>query len=219
MKSVVLLSGGLDSATALWWAKARGRRLVALSVRYGQRHLRELDSARALARAAGAGHLVVTVRLPWLRASALVDRRRRLPRTPLARIGAGIPATYVPGRNTILLALAVSLAEAEGASTVVAGQNALDYGGYPDCRPEFNRAFEKVARLGTKAGVEGRGARIEAPLMRLDKAAIVRLALRLGVPLELTWSCYRGGRRPCGICDSCRLRAKGFAEAGARDPA
>ena len=218
--SVVLLSGGLDSATALWWAKSKGRRLAALSVDYGQRHARELDSAARLAEAAGARHQVLHLDLPWLKASSLVDGGKALPDVPLSRIGrGGIPSTYVPGRNTILLSLAASYAEASGARSIVVGANVLDYSGYPDCRPEFNRAFERVARLGTRAGVEGRRLGIEAPLIRLDKAAIVRLALRLGVPLGLTWSCYRGGRRPCGRCDSCKLRAKGFAEAGRPDPA
>lgn len=219
-RAVVLLSGGLDSAACLYWAKARGYRASALAVRYGQRHARELASARALARRAGAPLHVVELPLPWLKSSSLVDRSRRLPDVPLGRIGSGgIPSTYVPGRNTLFVALGVSLADAVGAELVVVGANALDYSGYPDCRPAFYRAFGRVARLGTRRGAEGRRLGIAAPLLRLDKARIVRLALRLGVPLELTWSCYRGGRRPCGRCDSCKLRAKGFARAGAKDPA
>lgn len=219
-KAVVLLSGGLDSATCLYWARAQGYRPLALTVHYGQRHGRELRSARALARSAGAPLRAVRVALPWLGGSALVDPSRRLPDVPLARIGAGgIPSTYVPGRNTILLALAASLADAADAEAIVIGANALDYSGYPDCRPAFTRAFARVARLGTQRGSEGRGLRVLAPLLRKDKAAIVRLALRLKVPLALTWSCYAGGRAPCGRCDSCKLRAKGFAEAGLPDPA
>ena len=218
--AVVLLSGGLDSATCLWWAKRKGWRLTALSVRYGQRHARELRSARALARAAGAGLHEVALRLPWLKTSALVDCSKALPEVPLSRIGrGGIPSTYVPGRNTLFVALGLSLADALGAQAVVVGANALDYSGYPDCRPAFYAAFGRVARLGTKRGARGRRLAVLAPLVRLDKAAIVRLARRLGAPLKLSWSCYAGGRRPCGRCDSCKLRAKGFAEAGWPDPA
>jgi 7-cyano-7-deazaguanine synthase len=217
--AVILLSGGLDSAACLYWAKARGWRLTALSVDYGQRHAREIRSASALARAAGAKLVRVNLKLPWLKMSSLVDLGKKLPNMPLSKIGRGsIPSTYVPGRNTILLSLAVSLAETEKAARVVIGSNSLDYSGYPDCRPKFIRAFERVAGLGTKAGTEGRGVSIRAPLIRMDKAAIVRLAVRLRVPLKHTWSCYRGAIRPCGNCDSCKLRAKGFDEAGVLDP-
>ncbi len=219
-KAVVLLSGGLDSATSLSWAKSRGWRPLALSVAYGQRHERELKSARALARAAGAPYREVRLNLPWLKSSSLVDARRALPDLALSRIGrGGVPSTYVPGRNTILLSLAISLADAEGAEVIVIGANILDYSGYPDCRGPFLRAMEKSARLGTKSGAAGARLKILAPLLRLDKAGIIRLALRLKVPLGLTWSCYRGGRTPCGACDSCKLRAKGFREAGLADPA
>ncbi|HBL17451.1 MAG TPA: 7-cyano-7-deazaguanine synthase QueC [Elusimicrobia bacterium] len=217
---VVLLSGGLDSATCLYWARARGWRLHALAVGYGQRHVRELRSARRLARAAGAELHELRLRLPWLGVSSLVGRGTALPDVPLARIGKqGIPSTYVPGRNTVFLALAVSLADSLGAEGVVIGANAMDSSGYPDCRPDFISAFERTARLGTRKGRETGRLKVYAPLLRDGKGAIVRKAFRLGVPLELTWSCYRGGRRPCGSCDSCKLRAKGFAEAGRKDPA
>lgn len=220
-KAVVLLSGGLDSATTLFWAKERGYAPIALSVDYGQRHRRELASARRLAKAARAPHFALSLKLPWLAASSsLVGKARRLPDVPLSKIGRGrIPSTYVPGRNTILAALGVSLADAQGAEAVVAGANVLDYSGYPDCRPAFFAAFEKVAKLGTKRGDEGKPLKMLSPLIRLDKAAIVRLAFRLGVPLRQTWSCYAGGARPCGRCDSCKLRAKGFEAAGRPDPA
>lgn len=219
-KAVVLLSGGLDSATALYWARAQGYRPTALSVHYGQRHARELGAARAIARAAKIPHHEVVVSLPWLSSSSLVDKKKKLPNLPLSRIGrGGIPSTYVPGRNTIFLALGISLADALGAERVVLGSNALDCSGYPDCRPEFTDAFSRVARLGTRRGAEGKPLKILAPLARLDKEGIVRLAARVGAPLGLTWSCYEGGRRPCGRCDSCKLRAKGFAEAGLEDPA
>jgi len=218
--AVVLLSGGLDSATALYWARRRGWRVTALTVHYGQRHDRELAAARALARAAGSAWVAVRLALPWLKASSLVGRGRSLPDVPVGRIGRGaIPTTYVPGRNTVFLALAVSLADAAGADAVVIGSNCQDFSGYPDCRPAFNRAFREVARLGTRRGAQGGGIAVLAPLERLDKAAIVRLARRLGTPLEMTWSCYRGGRSPCGRCDSCKLRARGFVAAGMRDPA
>jgi len=217
--AVILLSGGLDSATCLYWAKAKGYRLEALAVGYGQRHRKELRAARRIAAAAGARFTLLRVRLPWLRTSSLVDAGRRLPDIPLSRIGRGIPSTYVPGRNAVFTALGLSLADAVGAELVVVGANALDSSGYPDCRPEFYRAFGRVARTGTKRGAKGQGLRIATPLISKDKAAIVRAAVRLGVPVRMTWSCYRGGRRPCGRCDSCKLRAKGFAAAGIADPA
>ncbi|MDD5658201.1 MAG: 7-cyano-7-deazaguanine synthase QueC [Elusimicrobia bacterium] len=219
-RAIILLSGGLDSATALYWAAHRGYRTTALSVGYGQRHARELSCARRLARAAGADWVRVRLAPPWLRSSSLVDAARPLPDMPAARIGFGaIPSTYVPGRNAVLLALAVSLADARGAEAVVIGTNHRDCSGYPDCRPAFLRAFAKAVSLGTKRGALGRRLDILAPLQKLEKAGIVRLGLRLGVPLGWTWSCYRGGERPCGRCDSCKLRARGFREAGAADPA
>lgn len=219
-RAVVLLSGGLDSATCLYWAKNKGYALDALTVHYGQRHDRELRSARRLARAAGARLHALTIDLPWLKTSSLVDKKKRLPNLPLSKIGSGgVPSTYVPGRNTIFTALGVSLADAVGARCVVIGANALDYSGYPDCRPEFYRAFGDVARLGTRRGDEKKTLRIETPLVRKDKAGIVRAALRLKVPLRWTWSCYSGGKKPCGFCDSCKLRAKGFQAAGVEDPA
>ena len=218
--AVVLLSGGLDSTTALYWAKKNGFSPVALAVRYGQRHHRELRAARAVARRAGAPLREVSFKLPWLEGSSLTNQGLKLPDVPLAKIGrGGVPSTYVPGRNTIFLALAVSLADAIGAEAVVIGANALDYSGYPDCRPPFLKAFSRVAQLGTKRGTEKKPLQVLAPLLRLDKKSIVRLAEKVGAPLNLTWSCYAGGSRPCGRCDSCRLRAKGFREAGAEDPA
>ena len=209
-RAVVLLSGGLDSTTALYWAKRQGFALEALSVAYGQRHSRELIAARKIACLAGARWHAVKLPLPWLKVSSLLDKQLKLPDLPLSKIGqGGIPTTYVPGRNTIFLALGVSLADA-----VVLGNNALDYSGYPDCRPEYIAAFSRVAKLGTK-----RGPKILSPLGRLDKEKIARLALKLGAPIGLTWSCYAGGKRPCGACDSCKLRAKGFRELGVADPA
>lgn len=219
-RAIVLLSGGLDSATALYWAKKNGYKPLCLSVDYGQRHKRELSSAKRLARAVGAKLYDVKVKLPWLSVSSLLsDSKARLPDVPISRIGRdGIPSTYVPGRNTVLVSLAISLADAEAAGAIIVGANILDFSGYPDCRPDFFKAFERVAKLGTRRGEEKRALAILAPLVQMGKAEIVRLASRLGVPLHLTWSCYAGGSKVCGRCDACKLRAKGFEEAGLKDP-
>ncbi len=219
-EAVVLLSGGMDSATAAAVAKRDGLDLLALTADYGQLHAREVESARAVAKALGAReHVEVRLPLDAFAGSSLTDRRAKVPRGRSARsIGRGIPSTYVPARNTVLLAVAASFAEARGARAVYMGANAIDYSGYPDCRPEYLRALEKAIALGTRAGVEGDPIRLRAPLIRKTKAQIVRLALRLGVPLELTWSCYLGGPVACGECDSCLLRLKGFREARATDP-
>ena len=218
--AVVLLSGGLDSTTALYWAKSEYSSVIALSIRYGQRHVKELSAARAVARAANVKINEVEVTLPWLGGSSLTNKRLKIPNMPLKKIGqGGVPSTYVPGRNTIFLSLAVSLADAVGASAIVIGANALDYSGYPDCRLPFINAFARVAVEGTKRGSEGKPLKILAPLLRLDKKGVVQLALRVSAPLNLTWSCYAGGAHPCGRCDSCKLRAKGFSEAGLLDPA
>lgn len=219
-RAVVLLSGGLDSSTAAVCAKRDGFDVVALTVVYGQRHERELDSALDVADAIGVlEHLVLKVPLDAIGASALTDRNIKVPRgRRTSQMAKGIPVTYVPARNTVLLSLAASLAEARGASAIYIGANAIDYSGYPDCRPEYLRAFERALARGTKAGVEGRPIRIRAPLLRKTKADIVRLAFRLKVPIELTWSCYLGESVACGTCDSCLLRLKGFREAGKTDP-
>ncbi|MCI4328795.1 MAG: 7-cyano-7-deazaguanine synthase QueC [Thermoplasmata archaeon] len=216
--SVVLLSGGMDSATCLALASRRAGPVHALTVFYGQRHDREIRSARALARHyAVARHVVVRLPVAPLLESSLTRRRRSIP-TGGVQSGA-IPSTYVPARNTILLSLALGFAETHSADRIYLGANAIDYSGYPDCRPEYLRAFQRLARLATKAGVEGTTRlRVESPLLRLSKAEIVRLGERLGVPWGMTWSCYQGGSSPCGRCDSCRLRAKGFEEAGVSDP-
>jgi 7-cyano-7-deazaguanine synthase len=220
-RAVVLLSGGLDSSTCLAVARSKGLEVHTLSVDYGQRHRGELARARRIARALGAkDHRVVKVNLSAFGGSALTDRKIAGPkgRSP-KRMAQDIPVTYVPARNTVLLALALAHAETVGAEEIFVGVNVLDYSGYPDCRPEFLRAFERLARLATKAGVSGRPLRIRAPLLRLTKAGIVRLGTRLGVPFAITQSCYdpRGGRA-CGRCDACVLRRKGFAEAGVPDP-
>lgn len=218
--AVVLLSGGLDSYTAGAVAARDGFSISALSINYGQRHHRELEAARLVAAALGAHrHLELDVDLTKIGGSALTSPSIDVPRDqPID--AAVIPSTYVPARNTIFLSLALGWAEVLGAGDIFIGVNALDYSGYPDCRPEFIRAFEQMARLATKAGVEGRPLTIHTPLLHLSKAAIIRLGLSLHLDYGLTHSCYdpRPGGAPCGHCDSCRLRAAGFAEAGATDP-
>ncbi|MCK7592637.1 7-cyano-7-deazaguanine synthase QueC [Pseudomarimonas salicorniae] len=215
-KAVVLVSGGMDSAVVLAMARERGFALHALSVSYGQRHTSELDAAARVAAQLGAvAHKVVNVDLRSIGGSALTDDIE----VPEAG-GAGIPVTYVPARNTIMLSVALGWAEVLGADDLFCGVNAVDYSGYPDCRPAFIAAFEQLANLATKAGVEGHRLRIHAPLIDLTKADIVREGLRLGVDFAATVSCYRADAegRACGHCDACHLRAEGFAAAGAADP-
>ncbi len=219
-KAVVLLSGGLDSSTCMAIAKHDGYELYALSFDYGQRHLRELESARKIAEHFGVKeHKILKIDLGQIGGSALTDESIDVPvDRDEERMAEEIPVTYVPARNTILLSFALAYAEVKDADAIYIGANALDYSGYPDCRPEYYSAFEEVARLGTKRGVEGRPIEIKYPLIRMSKAEIIRTGMKLGVPYELTWSCYRGGEKACGVCDSCKLRIKGFREAGYRDP-
>lgn len=216
-RAVVLLSGGLDSATVLAMARAAGRACFALSFDYGQRHRAELAAAREIARAGGVrDHRVMRIDLDGIGGSALTDLAIEVPTRP----SAGIPITYVPARNTLFLSLALGWAEVLEASEIHVGVNAVDYSGYPDCRPEFIAAFEQLARLATKAGIEGRGPRIKAPLIALSKAEIIQAGTALGVDYALTVSCYQASARgeACGICDSCRLRQAGFEAAGVADP-
>ena len=218
LRAVVLLSGGLDSATTLLLAKRGGYDCRSLIIDYGQRHRREIASAKKIAARAGSPSLVLTIRLPW-KGSSLLDRRASLPAgRSFSEIIRGIPSTYVPARNMILLAFAVSFAESIGAEKVFIGAHIQDSSGYPDCRREFIDAFQKSIRLGTRQGKTGTFG-IVAPLIDKTKREIIRLGLALGVPFEETWSCYRGGKRPCGRCDSCRLRERGFRESGIPDPA
>jgi 7-cyano-7-deazaguanine synthase len=225
-RAVVLLSGGLDSATVLAMARADGFACHALSFRYGQRHAVELDAAARVARALGAvEHRVATVDLGWIGGSALTAHDLDVPKDrAVETMGAGdIPITYVPARNALFLCHALAWAEVLGARDLYAGMNALDYSGYPDCRPEFLAAFETMARLGTKAGAEGAAWRVRAPLIALSKAEIIKAGVALGVDYALTHSCYdpivaSDGVRACGRCDSCLLRKKGFADAGVPDP-
>jgi 7-cyano-7-deazaguanine synthase len=203
-KAVILLSGGIDSTTALYHAKNEGYQCYALIFDYGQRHQREIESALAVAKRAKIPYQILKIKLPW-KGSSLLDKSKKI---PVRRSGSVIPSTYVPARNTIFLSFALSYAEAIGARAVFIGANAIDFSGYPDCRPAFYNAYRKVAREGTKA----KKIKIFTPLIRMTKAQIIRWGKKLGAPLDLTWSCYQGGKKPCGICDSCRLREKGFSE-------
>ncbi|WP_303784989.1 7-cyano-7-deazaguanine synthase QueC [Sandarakinorhabdus limnophila] len=216
--AVVLLSGGLDSTTVAAVARAQGWRILALTIDYNQRHRIELDHAARVAEALGAErHIVLPLDLTGFGGSALTADIA----VPKGGVEPGIPVTYVPARNTIFLSVALGWAEAAGARDLFIGVNALDFSGYPDCRPEFIAAFEAMANTATKAGVEGEGFKVHTPLMTLDKAGIIAAAQAVNAPLHLTWSCYdpTPAGTPCGLCDSCRLRAKGFAEAGIADPA
>lgn len=214
--AVVLLSGGLDSMVAAGLAREQGFALHALTIDYGQRHRVEIAAARAIAAALGCErHAVLPLDLTLFGGSALTDDIA----VPTGGVEDGIPVTYVPARNIVFLSLTLAWAEVVGARDIFIGVNALDYSGYPDCRPEFIAAFEDMARLGTKAGVEGRGVAINAPLQHMSKAQIAAEADRLGLDIGMSWSCYAPSAQglACGVCDSCRLRQKGFAEAGIED--
>jgi 7-cyano-7-deazaguanine synthase len=216
-KAVVLLSGGLDSATTLAIANDQGYACYALSLDYGQRHHAELAAAQRVAASLGVvEHKVISLDLSNIGGSALTDRRIAVPEQP----GEGIPVTYVPARNTIFLSLALGWAEVLGAWDLFIGVNAVDYSGYPDCRPEYIQAFQRLSQLATRAGVEGGSFQVHAPLIDMSKAGIIQTGSRLGVDYALTVSCYAADEagRACGRCDSCRLRAAGFAEAGIDDP-
>jgi 7-cyano-7-deazaguanine synthase len=208
--AVILLSGGLDSATTLFYALSKGYDCHCLLFSYGQRHRKELLCARRVAKRAGVPFQMVTIKLPWSR-SSLTDAASTIP-SAVSAVSSKLPTTYVPGRNTIFISFALSYAESIGAEKIFIGANAVDYSGYPDCRPEYYNALNKTISA-LKVGV-----RVETPLIKMTKEQIITLGLKLKVPYELTWSCYAGGARPCGMCDSCRFRAKGFARAGIADP-
>jgi 7-cyano-7-deazaguanine synthase len=217
-RAVILLSGGLDSATTLAIAREQGYDCFCLSFDYGQKHRAELDAARRIAAALGAAdHRFLQFNLAQFGGSALTDHAMAV---PTGGVGPGIPTTYVPARNTVLLSMALAWAEVLDARDIFIGVNAVDYSGYPDCRPEFIAAFEALARLATKAGVEGRTMRIHAPLIDLSKSEIIRTGTRLGVPYAHTVSCYQAddSGAACGLCDACRLRKEGFDSAGLPDP-
>ena len=217
-RAVILLSGGLDSAVTMYVARDKGYKCYVLMFDYGQRHKRELAFARRLARKCGAQLKLVVLDLPW-KGSSLVDKKISLPSSRSAKKirAAGIPSTYVPARNTIFLSIAASYAETIGASAIFIGAHVEDSSGYPDCRKNYLKAFDRVLKIGTKRGLENRLS-LQFPLVGKSKADIIKLARSLGVPLQYTWSCYEGLSHPCGKCDSCVLRAKGFKEAGMTDP-
>jgi len=219
-EAIVLLSGGLDSSTVLALAKERGYDVVALTFDYGQKHKRELNSSRKMARHFKAKeHVIVPLNLGELLRSSLTRKSMSIPENRTEEeISSGVPDTYVPSRNIIFLSIAASIAESRGAEAIFIATNSVDFSGYPDCTAEFMAAFQRTLDIGTKAGREGRGIRIEAPILTKSKRDIVREAIRLKVPLEDTWSCYKGGVKACGKCDSCLLRLRGFSEAGIRDP-
>ena len=215
-KAVVLLSGGLDSATTAAIAISEGYSAIALSFRYGQRHEKELAAATKIARALDiTEHYIVDVNLSQWGGSSLTDKTLEIPQTGVEPDI--IPSTYVPGRNTVFIAIALSLAEAKGATAIYLGINAVDYSGYPDCRPEYLQVYQNLANLSSKAGIEGNAPQLIAPLVEDSKADIVRRALNLNVPIADTWSCYQGEKTPCGVCDSCRIRDRALIEAGRAD--
>ncbi len=220
-RAVVLLSGGLDSATVLAMAREQGFEIYAMSFRYGQRHEIELEAAKKVAQSLGAErHLIIDVNLSAIGGSALTDEIDVPKKRDEKEMGQDIPITYVPARNIVFLSLALGWAEVIGAQDIFIGANVVDYSGYPDCRPEFIAAFEKMANLGTRSGVEGKPFHIQAPLSKMSKAEIIRKGIELGVDYSLTLSCYDPTSKglACGECDSCQLRKKGFAEAGVPDP-
>lgn len=215
-KAVVLLSGGLDSATTAAIAITEGYQAIALSFRYGQRHQKELNAATKIAKILGiTEHFVVDVNLSQWGGSSLTDESMTIPQQGIQP--EIIPSTYVPGRNTVFIAIALSLAEAKNAQAIYLGINAVDYSGYPDCRPEYLQAYQELANLSSKVGIEGNTPQLVAPLVNDSKVDIVRRALELNVPIADTWSCYQGGEAPCGLCDSCRIRDRALIEAGRLD--
>ena len=219
-KAIALLSGGMDSVTAAAMIKKQGYDIYALTISYGQRHAREIESAKRLANWLGVvNHEIVDLPISRLLKSALMNPEEDVTTADEKLIGQKIPTTYVPGRNAILLSIAAAWAESIGAEAIVMGVNSIDYSGYPDCGQPFIDAFVNLFKVSTKAGVEGHPVEILAPLSKMSKADIVRKGSELGVPFKETWSCYKGGKKPCGVCDSCLLRKKGFAAAGVADPA
>jgi len=214
-KAVVLFSGGLDSTTTLYYAKSKGYTPYCLIFDYGQRHKKEILNAKKIAKNLRCEYKVVALVMPW-KGSSLLDKKQKIPTRKKVN-NKDIPSTYVPSRNIIFLSLAASYAETIGAKKIFIGANAVDYSGYPDCRPEFIKSFQSALNKGIKVGVKGRGIKISAPLIRKTKAQIISLGTKLKVPFHLTWSCYKGGKLPCGKCDSCVLRKAGFDKAGLKD--
>jgi len=219
-KAVCLISGGIDSCVSAFIAKKEGYTIYALTINYGQRHKREIESAKKITKSVNAKkHVILNINLSKFGGSSLIDNSKNLEKDrDLKLIGKKIPSTYVPARNTVFLAIALSFSEAINAEAVFIGATATDYSGYPDCRPEFIKAFQKLSDIGTKKGLEKKPIKIIAPLLFLTKAEIIKEGIKLKAPLDKTWSCYLGGKKACGRCDSCLLRLKGFKELGAYDP-
>ncbi len=219
-KAVIMFSGGLDSTACLCWALDKGYECSAITVSYGQKHIREKKSAHKIAKLLGVKLFDLKLDLPWLKSSSLVDKNKKIPNFKISEIkNKSIPSTYVPGRNLIFTSIGVSLADSIKAEAVVLGPNIVDYSGYPDCRPVFYNALEKAVNFGTEIGSSGGKIKLLMPLIKMSKADIVKLSIKLKAPLKYTWSCYSGLKYPCQKCDSCKLRAKGFAEAKIKDPA
>lgn len=219
-KAVVLFSGGLDSTTCLYWALSKGYECVALNISYGQRHVKETSCAKKICSKLGVKMQSINLNLPWLKeATSLVGKNKTLPNADLKEIHnkKRLPSTYVPGRNLLFISLAASFADSIGAQVIIAGPNAVDYSGYPDCRPQFYKPLAKAVKEGTSGAISGKHIEILTPLLKLSKAQIAKLGAKLKVPFGLTWTCYKGGVKPCGKCDACRLRAQGFKEAGILD--
>lgn len=219
-KAVVLFSGGLDSTTCLYWALDKGYDCVALNISYGQKHIKEIACAKKICAKLGVKMQSLNLNLPWLEeATSLVGKNKVLPKASLKEIHNKnrLPSTYVPGRNLLFISLAASYADSIGATAIIAGPNAIDYSGYPDCRPQFYTPLAKAVKEGTSGALTGKKIKILTPLLRLSKAQIAKLGAKLKVPFSLTWTCYKGGAKPCGKCDACLLRAQGFKEAGILD--
>jgi len=219
-KAITLISGGLDSCVASFIAKEKGYKLYAISFRYGQRHEKELKCAKKISNTLDVKeHIFIDIDFNQYSKATLIDSSSdKIQNHEFVDIGKEIPSTYVPGRNTIFLSLALAYAESIDADAIFIGVNAIDYSGYPDCRPEYINAYQQMANLATKKGIQGKPIKIETPLIKLKKSEIIKIGLKLKAPLEDTWSCYRGKKKACGHCDSCLLRLKGFKEAKAEDP-
>lgn len=218
-KAVCLISGGLDSSVTAYIAKDQGYEIYAITFRYGQRHKKEIDSAKKISRSIDSkDHIIFDLDLSKFGGSSLVDKKKKIEENKIKDIGKKIPSTYVPARNTVFLSIALAYAEVVDADAIFIGVTATDYSGYPDCRPKFIDSFQKMANLATKRSIEGKKVQIKTPLINISKSEIIKEGIKLNVPFEKTWSCYRGGKKACGKCDSCKLRLKGFKEAGYKDP-
>lgn len=219
-KAIVLFSGGLDSTVCLSWALSKNYKTIALTFDYGQRHIKENLAAKKITTLLKVPLYKIKLNFPWLKKSSLVDKNKKIPDINcFKREKNSIPSTYVPGRNLVFVSIAASFADAIGAEAIICGPNAVDYSGYPDCRPEFYKSLQEAINKGTKNPTLGRKIELLTPIINMSKAEIVKLGIELKAPLQYTWSCYKGGKKPCGHCDSCKLRAKGFKEANVVDPA